>query len=102
MKRLTYAILVFLATFFAACSSKQASPDGPPTFQGASIEEGLGGRRKLVMKFAPDIPHYDVVHNRDNTMSEVRWQSNSPAPFRKEFVFTERKGVTKALVIVDP
>lgn len=100
MKRASCLFLI-VATLVTSCSSKQTSSDGPPTFQGATSEEGLGGRRKLVMKFTPDVPRFDVVHNRDNTMSEVRWQSNSPAPFRKEFTFAG-KGVNKALVIVDP
>jgi len=83
------------------CSSTKVVTDATPTFLGANVEE-RGSLKKLILRFTPETPHYEVVHNRENTLSEVRWKSAAPASYNKEFQFTERtRGVRKALVIVD-
>ncbi len=104
-KILLLAIPCFLAASLATmsgCAGIKASDEKATTFAGAFLEE-RGITKKLILRFTPETPQYNVVHNKDNTLSEVRWKSTSPQNFQKEFVFTtdKGKGVKKALVIMD-
>lgn len=100
--KLQSAIGLGVSLVLAGCASTQAAKESLPTFAGALMEE-RGITKKLILRFTPETPQYNVVHNKDNTLSEVRWKANSPQNFQKEFVFTTEKGkgVKKALVIMD-
>ncbi len=91
-----------LALLLEGCAATPTAKENVPTFAGALMEE-RGITKKLILRFTPETPQYQVVHNKDNTLSEVRWKSNSPQNFQKEFIFTNEKGrgVKKALVIMD-
>jgi len=91
-----------LAALISGCATTKTVSESGTTFAGAFLEE-KGITKKLILRFTPETPQYQVVHNKENTLSEVRWKSASPQNFQKEFVFTTEKGrgVKKALVIMD-
>lgn len=95
-------ILVLAATL-AGCASKEVARSSPerPFFAKAVFDDKSPGKR-LLLKFEPEPPAYEVHDNKEAKLTEVRFRVRAKEAIDKTFVFEPKgPGIKKAQLVID-
>src|SRR5262245_5131307 len=73
--RMSLTVILLLCLVVGCATTRQGGERATEAMVNAALFEDPQDGKRLVIKFVPEVPAYDVVYRRDNRTSEVRWKA---------------------------
>ncbi len=101
MKTIAVLPLLVMVLWLGGCASTKPRGKAPITFINAFLE-GKGDNKRFVLKFAPEVPQYSVVYDKDKKSSEIQWKASAKEGSTKDYNLSDRgTGVKRATLSID-
>ena len=89
MKTLTVAGALPVILLLAGCASSKVPLDSLPAFGGASLgDQGTG--KKLILKFSPETPQFQVMHNKEIPFPKSGGNPRRRSPFKRNLYLPKK------------